>query len=85
VDPNGRWSHIYFQQVPEPKVIKNRVHLNVNVGGGPATPSHEHRARADAAVERLCALGATKLRPMEQHGEYWVVIQDPEGNEFCLQ
>jgi hypothetical protein len=85
VDPDGHGPRIYFQQVPESKVVKNRVHLDVNVGGGLTTAPSERRARVDAAVERLCALGATQLRPMEEHGEYWVVMQDPEGNEFCLQ
>jgi hypothetical protein len=85
VDPDGRGPRIYFQQVPESKLVKNRVHLDVNVGGGLTTALNERRARVDAAVERLCALGATQLRPMEEHGEYWVVMQDPEGNEFCLQ
>jgi Glyoxalase-like domain len=85
VDPEGRGPRIYFQQVPESKLVKNRVHLDVNVGGGLTTALNERRARVDAAVERLCALGATQLRPIEEHGEYWVVMQDPEGNEFCLQ
>jgi hypothetical protein len=85
VDPDGQGPRIYFQRVPEGKVVKNRVHLDVNVGGGSATPIAERRARVDAAVERLCELGATKLGPYEERGEYWVVMQDPEGNEFCLQ
>jgi len=85
VDPEGRGPRIYFQRVPEPKVVKNRVHLDVNVGGGPGTPIDERRTRVDAAVERLCGMGATKIRPYEENGEYWVVMQDPEGNEFCLQ
>jgi hypothetical protein len=85
VDPDGDRPRIYFQRVPESKVVKNRVHLDVNVGGGPGTPIDERRARVDSAVERLCDIGATKLRPYEEHGEYWVVMQDPEGNEFCLQ
>lgn len=85
VDPEGRGPRIYFQRVPEPKVVKNRVHLDVNVGGGHGTPADERRARVDAAVERLCGIGATKLRPYEENGEYWVVMQDIEGNEFCLQ
>ncbi len=85
VDPEGRGPRIYFQQVPEPKVVKNRVHLDVNVGGGPGISTDERRTRVDAAIERLCDLGATKLRPYEENGEYWVVMQDPEGNEFCLQ
>ena len=87
VDPDGAGPRIYFQQVPEPKTVKNRVHLDVNVGGGHGTPPDERRRRVDAEVERLSGAGATVIRPGEvsELGEYWVVMQDPEGNEFCLQ
>jgi Glyoxalase-like domain len=85
VDPAGIGPRIYFQQVPEPKTVKNRVHLDVNVGGGRDTPDDERRGRVNAAVERLLGAGATRLRACAEHGEYWVVMQDPEGNEFCLQ
>ena len=85
IDPEGVGPRLFFQRVSEPKASKNRVHLDVNVGGGPTTPPAERRQRVDDAVERLTRFGATRLRPFEQHGEYWVVMQDPEGNEFCLQ
>jgi catechol 2,3-dioxygenase-like lactoylglutathione lyase family enzyme len=85
IDPGGKGPRIYFQRVPEAKVVKNRVHVDVNAGGGPETPPDERRRQVDAEVERLTGLGATIVRPMEQRGEYWVVMQDPEGNEFCLQ
>ena len=85
VDPDGVGPRILFQRVPEPKTVKNRVHLDVNIGGDHNTPTDERRKRVDDAVKRLVEMGATKLRPFEQHGEYWVVMQDPEGNEFCLQ
>ena len=42
------------------------------------------RARLDERAEELIALGATKLYEKEERGAYWVTIQDPEGNEFCL-
>jgi hypothetical protein len=84
-DPDGVGPRIFFQRVPEPKTVKNRLHLDVNVGGGHSTPIEERRARIAAAIERLEQAGATKLREMEQRGEYWVVMTDPEGNEFCLQ
>ena len=85
IDPAGRGPRIYFQQVPEPKTAKNRVHLDVNVGGGRDTPDDERRGRVNAEVERLLGAGATRLRACAEHGEYWVVMHDPEGNEFCLQ
>lgn len=86
VDPDEKGPRIYFQRVPEAKVVKNRVHLDLNVGGGHAAGLEENQRRVDAEVERLKALGATVFRPggVEQ-GEYWVVMQDPEGNEFCVQ
>jgi catechol 2,3-dioxygenase-like lactoylglutathione lyase family enzyme len=85
VDPDGKGPRLLFQCVPEGKTVKNRVHLDVNIGGGMSTPPNERRMRVDAAVERLVTHGATRLQAFEQHGEYWVVMQDPEGNEFCLQ
>jgi predicted enzyme related to lactoylglutathione lyase len=71
--------------VPEGKVAKNRVHLDLNVGGGHGTPLEDRKKAVDAQVDRLRGEGATVVRPVEQHDEYWVVMQDPEGNEFCLQ
>ena len=87
VDPDGRGPRIYFQRVPEGKVVKNRVHLDLNVGGGHGLPVEEKRRHVDAEVERLIGEGATVFRPGEvsELGEYWVVMQDIEGNEFCLQ
>ena len=85
VDPDGLGPRLFFQRVPEPKASKNRVHLDVNVGGDRTTPPDERRQRVDAEVERLSRIGATELRAHEEHGEYWIVMQDPEGNEFCLQ
>ena len=85
VDPDGEGTRIFFQRVPEPKTTKNRVHLDVNVGGGPAVPVADRRQRVDAAIERIAALGATRLEAVEELGEYWVVLRDPEGNEFCVQ
>jgi hypothetical protein len=84
-DPDGVGPRIYFQRVPEGKTAKNRVHLDVNVGGGRKTPIEERRTRVDAQVVRLVSEGATKVGPVDERGEYWVVMQDPEGNEFCLQ
>src|SRR5687767_8560294 len=80
VDPEGKGPRVYFQQVSTPKLAKNRVHLDVNVGlEGDAARGHEERRKlVAAAVEKLSALGATKQREEEQRGEYWIVMQDPE-------
>jgi len=85
VDPEGRGPRIYFQRVPEGKVVKNRVHLDLNVGGPRGAPQGEQRRRVDAEVERLEGLGARRSRVVEERGEYFVNMFDPEGNEFDLQ
>ncbi len=85
VDPEGKGPRLYFQKVPEGKAVKNRVHLDVNVGGGRATPEPERRQRINQKVEQLLGAGAIKVGEFSQMGESWIVMQDPEGNEFCLQ
>jgi hypothetical protein len=85
VDPDGKGARIFFQQVPEEKASKNRVHLDVSVTGGPASPLDERKQKVNAAAERLTGLGARLVGPKEKHGEYWAVMLDPEGNEFCVQ
>jgi hypothetical protein len=82
-DPQGTRPAIWFQVVPEPKTTKNRVHLDVFLGRGLPMPERievvERRARA------LEGLGATRLRVLHEHEDhYGVVLQDPEGNEFCV-
>lgn len=86
VDPTGAGPRIWFQVVPEPKVVKNRIHLDLKVGGGRDVPIETRRERVDAEVDRLVAAGATALRALEQEGldHYAVAMQDPEGNEFCI-
>jgi hypothetical protein len=76
IDPDGGGPRIYLQRVPEGKAAKNRLHLDVRVPGG--------REAVEAEVERLVALGASVVGPKDERGEFWVVLQDPEGNEFCL-
>jgi len=84
VDPDGIGPRLYFQRVPEAKAGKNRVHLDVNQGTR-ETPPDERRRNVEAEAERLKALGATELYRIDENGEYWVTLADPEGNEFCLQ
>jgi Glyoxalase-like domain len=86
-DPEGTRPRIFFQRVPEPKTSKNRVHLDLNAGGGHGIGPDERRQNVDAKVQALTALGATVLRTHEEglFDERWVVMHDLEGNEFCVQ
>jgi catechol 2,3-dioxygenase-like lactoylglutathione lyase family enzyme len=85
VDPDGGGPRLYFQRVPEPKAAKNRVHLDLNVGGPLGTALDERKTAVGREVKRMTELGAEVVRDVEERGEYWVVMRDPEGNEFCLQ
>ena len=85
-DPDGEGPRLYFQKVPEGKVAKNRVHLDLNVSGGRDVSMEERKARIWAEVARLKELGADDHRgAMDKDGEFWVRMNDPEGNEFCVQ
>ena len=84
VDPDGVGPRLFFQRVPEGKLVKNRVHLDVRVGTG--LVGAVRQATLEAEGERLIALGATKVRLMvaDEENESCLVMQDVEGNEFCL-
>lgn len=84
VDPTGEGPRLFFQRVPEGKVVKNRVHLDVRVGTG--LVGEERLAALEAACARLLPLGATRVRllPADGEEESCLVMQDVEGNEFCL-
>lgn len=73
IGPSGGASGLYFQRVPEGKVVKNRVHLDLR-------PSRSMAAE----VERLRSAGATDQRFVEEEGSFWTIMLDPEGNEFCV-
>ncbi|MEE1938184.1 VOC family protein [Streptomyces sp. TRM 70361] len=85
-DPAGRGPRMWFQKVPEPKTVKNRVHLDLKAGGGRGVPLAERRRRVEEKVAGLVAAGAAVLRTMDEPGTdyYGVVLRDPEGNEFCV-
>jgi hypothetical protein len=72
--PDAGRPRVLFQEVPEPKTVKNRVHLDVRVGA----------ERREAEVARLLGLGATELWRGSQGPYQWVTLADPEGNEFCV-
>ena len=86
VDPGGTGPRIYFQRVPESKTVKNRLHLDLNFGGGRDADETERRQRLQAEAERLVACGASLVAARESDlGEYCIAMCDPEGNEFDLQ
>ncbi len=72
--PDGGAPRVLFQLVPEPKTVKNRVHLDVRVGP----------EKVETEVARLTAHGATVLHHGQQGPYRWVTMADPEGNELCL-
>jgi hypothetical protein len=84
VDPSGVGPRLFFQRVPEGKVVKNRVHLDVRVGTG--LVGDERVAALEAECSRLLPLGATRVQLLEADdvNESCLVMQDVEGNEFCL-
>lgn len=83
-DPSGAGPRLYFQRVPEGKVVKNRVHLDVRVGTG--LVGEERLAVLEAECARLVALGAVHVRTLtaDDENESCILMQDIEGNEFCL-
>ena len=86
VDPEGVRPRIWFQEVPEPKSVKNRLHIDLKAGGGrDAVPWETRWPRVEAEVARLTAAGATVVRTYDMDGRPdHVLMADPEGNEFCV-
>jgi hypothetical protein len=84
-DPGGDGPRLFFQQVPEDKVAKNRVHLDIRAA--PGLEGDERMAALEAECDRLVALGAKRVRrdePAQPLSLGFIVMTDPEGNEFCL-
>ena len=69
---------ICFMPSPDEKVVKNRVHLDLNPGADASDSERE------AEIERIIALGARRVDVGQQGDETWTVLADPEGNEFCV-
>lgn len=74
VDPDRTQPKLLLQRVPEPKTVKNRMHLDIE------TPDIHNEAA------RLEALGARRVKSeaMTEHHTSWLLMEDPEGNEFCI-
>jgi predicted enzyme related to lactoylglutathione lyase len=68
----GERPTLLLQRVPERHTEKNRVHIDLDVPD------------LDAAASRVQGLGGHKLRQLKEHGIEWVVMADPDGNEFCV-
>jgi hypothetical protein len=84
VDPAGVGPRVFLQRVPEPKSVKNRVHLDLRASDGLGIPVEQRRVQVAATVARLVGLGAREVGQVEEMGSFWTVMQDPEGNEFCV-
>jgi hypothetical protein len=85
IDPSGTRPRIFFQKVPEPKTVKNRMHLDVRAA--PGLDGDDRMAALEAEAERLVKLGAERLQRFEPQPPLeagHLVLADPEGNEFCL-
>jgi hypothetical protein len=82
VDPRGIGPRVFFQRVPEPKRVKNRMHLDVAVATAPhgAPRIAQIRQAAMELVQRGASWGAESGDPED----FFIVLLDPEGNEFCL-
>ena len=83
-DPSGVGPRLYFQRVPEGKVVKNRVHLDVRAATGLVGEERLPTLEADCAPR--VALGAVRvhLLPADDENDSSIAMQDVEGNEFCL-
>jgi hypothetical protein len=84
VDPEDRGPRVFLQKVPEGKTAKNRLHLDVRAA--PGLEGEERMTVLEAECDRLVALGGRRVERFEadQAGSGHIVMQDPEGNEFCL-
>ena len=84
VDPDDRGPRIFFHKVPEDKPDQmNRLHLDIRVTDGDGD-EQDRRAAQRTEAARLVELGASEVGPVEDMGEFWIVMRDPEGNEFCI-
>ena len=86
-DPAGTLPALSFLKVPEPRTVKNRLHLDLQVSGGRAEPQHLREQRIRATAASLLTAGATLVREVPVDNtttldHLW--MHDPEGNEFCV-
>ncbi|WP_328322694.1 VOC family protein [Kribbella sp. NBC_00382] len=82
VDKTRNRPDIFFLKVPESKSGKNRLHLDIKVA--PGLTGADRLLKIKAEGERLTALGATLLQTIDEPDSFHLIMQDPEGNEFCV-
>lgn len=75
IDPAEKGPRLLFLRVPEGKSAKNRIHLDIEVGSDDAKLAKAHQ---------LVAAGGTEIGRVDEFGGWWIVMLDPEGNEFCV-
>lgn len=76
VDPERGGPRIVFLQASDAALARSRVHLDIRAGDGEGAKAEKVAALLDA--------GATQVRRVDEDGDWWVVLLDPEGNEFCV-
>ncbi len=83
IDPHGIGPRILFQKVPEGKAVKNRWHLDIDPLDR-SVPEEQQNQNRETHIKALIARGATEVERFDEPVGKWVVMTDPEGNEFCV-
>ena len=83
-DPTGKRPSILFQRVPEGKTVKNRLHIDLPHNADKTVSFDERREQLAPIVERLTGLGARRTGEGSAGNEFWIIMADPEDNEFCV-
>lgn len=85
VDPEEQGPRLFFQRVPEPKVAKNRLHIDVPAPGSTRDDREQKMAATRAHAQTLVEAGGSISHEFDDpHEGFWIVMTDPEGNEFCV-
>jgi catechol 2,3-dioxygenase-like lactoylglutathione lyase family enzyme len=80
VDSGGSGPTLVFHRVPEPKTVKNRVHLDVRA---PDDRPGSRQQQVAEFIANVVSWGGSKIRDVIDDAGYFAVMRDPEGNEFC--
>ncbi len=83
IDPQSVGPRVLFQKVPEAKSVKNRWHLDIDITDR-SLPENQHDQSREAGIAALVERGATEVARFNEAVGKWVLMTDPEGNEFCV-